>query len=96
MRTLLFIFLVVFSTASLAHKHKHCHYGHGHHHHHAHYGYGYTNFFFVPGNVYERDVYRVRGGYVVERDYPVVRYWPYRTRVHYDYYRPVYNRYWWW
>lgn len=87
MRTLLFILLVSFSTASLAHKHRH----------YQHYGYGYTNFYFVPGNVYDRDVYRTRGGYLVQTTYPVIRYWPYRAHKHYEYYPPnyYYTRYWW-
>ncbi len=87
MKTLLLILLVTFSTASFA-AHKH----------HRHYGYGYTNFYFVPGNVYERDVIRTRNGYLVETSYPAIRYWPYRAHRHYEYYRPnyYYNTYWWW
>lgn len=89
MKTLLFFLLVGISTASFAGPR-----------HHQHYGYGYTNFYFVPGNVYERDVYRTRNGYLVETSYPTVRYWPYRTRKHYDYYPPYYaprnSYYWWW
>lgn len=89
MRTLLFLLLVSFSTVSFAHKH---------HHHYHHYGYGYTNFYFEPGPAYERDVVRVRGGYLVERYYPKVYYWPYRTRVHYNYgprYWYARDYYWW-
>ncbi len=90
MRALLFLLLVTFSTASLAHRH----------HHYRHYGYGYTNFYFVPGNVVERDVVRVRGGYLVDSYYPRVYYWPDRQYKAYYYNgygpRAYYRNYYWW
>ena len=84
MKSLLFIFIVLFSTASVA----------AHKHYYRHYGYGYTNFYYVPGKVVEKVYVPTRRGYVVDTFYPAVRYQPYRYRKHYNYYEPRGNYYW--